>query len=404
MAVYVSDLLRLKNFSETKLIAGRQGLGNHISWPYVCVSFPISPWIRGGELLFVAVEHVEETDLTNSVFWQECRDMQVAAVVALLKDGNEDKLLREAGFMADSAGIPLFVMPWDVSLVSVTQEVTYLIIDRNTADEKSRHFLENLLFSPTGQSGSVEEIAQFYGITVFPVHFICIFGVHAQTQNTEIDRVMMQVLRHAVNDLNPSCWGSFLTMEYANNLLVLVFNRTEEEAKEAKEAIADVFRSISSRYLDTELYLGFSRIHKSHDEIKMSYNEAMKTIFMLRFNHYPSNILHYRNLGIVKLLFELNDTRELEAYCEENIGCIIEYDKKYSTDLLMTLKGYLMNGQNLVKTSSALYIHRNTLVYRLSIMKKLLGHNMDDAVTMLELFNCILIYEFLQSINHEPKN
>lgn len=63
-----------------------------------------------------------------------------------------------------------------------------------------------------------------------------------------------------------------------------------------------------------------------------------------------------------------------------------------------------MNGQNLVKTSSALYIHRNTLVYRLSIMKKLLGHNMDDAVTMLELFNCILIYEFLQSINHEPKN
>lgn len=247
MAVYVSDLLRLKNFSETKLIAGRQGLGNHISWPYVCVSFPISPWIRGGELLFVAVEHVEETDLTNSVFWQECRDMQVAAVVALLKDGNEDKLLREAGFMADSAGIPLFVMPWDVSLVSVTQEVTYLIVDRNTADEKSRHFLENLLFSPTGQSGSVEEIAQFYGITVFPVHFICIFGVHAQTQNTEIDRVMMQVLRHAVNDLNPSCWGSFLTMEYANNLLVLVFNRTEEEAKEAKEAIADVFRSISSR-------------------------------------------------------------------------------------------------------------------------------------------------------------
>ncbi len=46
-----------------------------------------------------------------------------------------------------------------------------------------------------------------------------------------------------------------------------------------------------------------------------------------------------------------------------------------------------MNGQNLVRTSSALYIHRNTLVYRLSIMKKLLGHNMDDAVTMLELFN-----------------
>lgn len=67
--------------------------------------------------------------------------------------------------MSDSAGIPLFVMPWNVGLVAVTQEVTYLIVDRNTADEKSRHFLENLLFSPTGQESNVEELAHFYGIT-----------------------------------------------------------------------------------------------------------------------------------------------------------------------------------------------------------------------------------------------
>ena len=54
MAVYVSDLLKLKNFSGTKLIAGKQGMKNQISWPYVCAAFPISPWIKGGELLFVA--------------------------------------------------------------------------------------------------------------------------------------------------------------------------------------------------------------------------------------------------------------------------------------------------------------------------------------------------------------
>lgn len=171
MAVYVSDLLRLKNFSDTKLVAGRQGVGNHISWPYICAAFPISPWIRGGELIFVAVEHFEETYLTNSEFWQECQDMQVAAVVAVIKPEDEEKVINQVGFMSDSAGIPLFVMPWNVGLVAVTQEVTYLIVDRNTADEKSRHFLENLLFSPTGQESNVEELAHFYGITVFPVHY-----------------------------------------------------------------------------------------------------------------------------------------------------------------------------------------------------------------------------------------
>ena len=120
------------------------------------------------------------------------------------------------------------------------------------------------------------ELAQFYDITVFPVHFICIFGFHSQSASAELDRVMMQVLRHSIDELNPSCWGSFLAMEYANHLLVLVFNRSCQEAQEAMESIAEVFRSISGRYLDTELYLGFSRIHESHDEIKMSYDEAMK--------------------------------------------------------------------------------------------------------------------------------
>ncbi len=404
MAVYVSDLLKLKNFSGTKLIAGKQGMKNQISWPYVCVAFPISPWIKGGELLFVAASDIETTVLKNEDFWQECQDMRIAAVVALSGRREAEILASAVSFKANSAGIPLFVMPWEINLVAVIQEITYLIIDRNTADEKSRHFLENLLFSPAGQSGSVEELAQFYDITVFPVHFICIFGFHSQSASAELDRVMMQVLRHSIDELNPSCWGSFLAMEYANHLLVLVFNRSCQEAQEAMESIAEVFRSISGRYLDTELYLGFSRIHESHDEIKMSYDEAMKATVMLKSSQYPSNILHYGDLGIIKLLFELNNTKELRTYCQETIGCIIEYDQKYTTELLMTLKSYLLNGQNLVKTSSALYIHRNTLVYRLSIIKRLLGHSLDDAVKMLELFNCILIYEFLQSMDKNDES
>ena len=83
MAVYVSDLLKLKNFSGTKLIAGKQGMKNQISWPYVCAAFPISPWIKGGELLFVAASDIETTVLKNEDFWQECQDMRIAAVVAL---------------------------------------------------------------------------------------------------------------------------------------------------------------------------------------------------------------------------------------------------------------------------------------------------------------------------------
>ncbi|MCX0414564.1 helix-turn-helix domain-containing protein, partial [Clostridium perfringens] len=43
--------------------------------------------------------------------------------------------------------------------------------------------------------------------------------------------------------------------------------------------------------------------------------------------------------------------------------------------------------------------HRNTLLYRLSTIKNLLQRDLDDAMTDLELFNSILIFEFLNLQN-----
>ena len=53
----------------------------------------------------------------------------------------------------------------------------------------------------------------------------------------------------------------------------------------------------------------------------------------------------------------------------------------------------------LLKTSQELFIHRNTLLYRLSTIKNLLQRDLDDAMTDLELFNSILIFEFLNLQN-----
>ena len=64
-------------------------------------------------------------------------------------------------------------------------------------------------------------------------------------------------------------------------------------------------------------------------------------------------------------------------------------------NLISTLKCYFLNNRHLLKTSQDLYIHKNTLLYRLSKIKELLPRDLDDAMINLELFNSILIYEFL---------
>ena len=64
-------------------------------------------------------------------------------------------------------------------------------------------------------------------------------------------------------------------------------------------------------------------------------------------------------------------------------------------ELLETLRQYLYCNGNLVKTSQALFIHRNTLLYRLNQIRDLLGRDIDDALVRLELLSSIVAKDYL---------
>ena len=65
-------------------------------------------------------------------------------------------------------------------------------------------------------------------------------------------------------------------------------------------------------------------------------------------------------------------------------------------ELLETLRQYLYCNGNLVKTSQALFIHRNTLLYRLNQIRDLLGRDIDDALVRLELLSSIVAKDYLE--------
>jgi DNA-binding PucR family transcriptional regulator len=60
-----------------------------------------------------------------------------------------------------------------------------------------------------------------------------------------------------------------------------------------------------------------------------------------------------------------------------------------------TLLSYYMNGFNTVKTSEALFIHRNTLLNRLEKIEELLEIELNDYMEYLDLINCILVKRFM---------
>jgi len=85
------------------------------------------------------------------------------------------------------------------------------------------------------------------------------------------------------------------------------------------------------------------------------------------------------------------DPDELAAFAREHLGPLVAYDEENGTALLSTLETYCEEDGNHVRVAERLFLHRNTVRYRLRKAEKLLGMNLDNPEVRLLLGVCFRI-------------
>lgn len=93
--------------------------------------------------------------------------------------------------------------------------------------------------------------------------------------------------------------------------------------------------------------------------------------------------MYYPDLSIYRLLFQIEHNPELIAFQEETIGPLLAQEN--SRELLHTLEAYFEHHGNVSQTAEALYIHRNTLIYRMERIAAILSRTLDDPENRLAL-------------------
>ena len=153
-------------------------------------------------------------------------------------------------------------------------------------------------------------------------------------------------------------------------------NTEREELIKTAQAIEET--------LKTELYIktviGIGTVANHLRELADSYKEAQVAIEVGKVFDTEKTIITYENLGIGRLIYQLPTT-----LCEIFLS---EVFKKNSIDTLdqetlFTINKFFENNLNVSETSRKLFVHRNTLVYRLEKIKKLTGLDLrefDDAI------------------------
>lgn len=93
-------------------------------------------------------------------------------------------------------------------------------------------------------------------------------------------------------------------------------------------------------------------------------------------NGLPGQVTAYRDVDIMALL--TIDPERAQRFVADNLGGLAAQHDEVLADLRATALCYLESGCSLVKTAAALHVHRNTVLYRLDSMKRLLGRELGD--------------------------
>ncbi|NMA96443.1 MAG: hypothetical protein GX974_10420 [Clostridiales bacterium] len=115
--------------------------------------------------------------------------------------------------------------------------------------------------------------------------------------------------------------------------------------------------------------------------IKESLDEAQKAIDVGRIYNPNNRIYTYNGLLLERFLHEI-PANIYEKFYDDTF--YEELDKVFNDEILLTIEKFFENSLNLSETARQLYIHRNTLVYRLDKIEKVMGldlRNFHDAVT-----------------------
>ena len=178
------------------------------------------------------------------------------------------------------------------------------------------------------------------------------------------------------------------------NKFVLLFEETKD--KETEHQIENILHMLDNRVpfaglINSTCILG--SVYTKPADFGKSYQEAKNLIPKkdLLPNPTGKKVLSASSMGVYRFLFNSQNHQEILDYCNAKLKKLEMYDNTNSSFLIDTLLNYYMCGFNIGKAAQMMYVHRNSLQYRLKKIEEILEISLDDSMAYLDLVNCILI-------------
>ena len=191
----------------------------------------------------------------------------------------------------------------------------------------------------------------------------------------------------------------FVTAVDEKNIIV-VKELEANDGHEELEKVAKELYELLKEDGEEEILIAYGTIVNDIKEVSKSYKEAKLALDVGKIFFGEKNIMAYSALGIGRLIYQLPI-----PLCKMFIREIFEGKSPddFDEETLTTINKFFENNLNVSETSRQLYIHRNTLVYRLDKLQKSTGLDLrvfEDAITFKIALMVVKYMKYMESLEY----
>lgn len=182
---------------------------------------------------------------------------------------------------------------------------------------------------------------------------------------------------------------------------VIVVKELEEQDGPAElEKTAQNFYEILKNDGEEDILIAYGTVINDIKEVSKSYKEAKLALDVGKIFFSEKNVIAFSELGIGRLIYQLP-----VPLCKMFIREIFEGKSPddFDEETLTTINKFFENNLNVSETSRQLYIHRNTLVYRLDKLQKSTGFDLrvfEDAITFKIALMVVKYMKYMESLEY----
>ena len=355
------------NQFQLTLVAGGNGYRNAVTWVHIVEDSYIIPYFHGSELaVTTGIKAVQDPEWLFALVKElNARD---AAGLVINIGPYVSCIPQEILDYADREEFPLLTMPWKISVADMVK----IFCTRIISERQESALLDRALLDAILKRGDFAEHQEVLGPRWGPdcLMTVIVFQIVESEDSAhsleEQGYAFINRLRRfkTINNLTAARFG---VVSYEGTRMVVSNQVDRKWIPELLQIIMDVY---ADAYRAKSLYIGVGIEVKGITELNRSCLRAQTAMRMAIYRRVP--YVRFEDMGIYQILFSVKDTEVLHAYADNLLGPI-EDEREQKQGYLELLQAYIDHDRSLEQTAAALYLHRNTVNYRLQKLRELLG-------------------------------